>query len=102
MSMVRSRMKATGWRIALGVGLVLAAAALRPSTAEAKPSCSDQTPNNRECTFTEELGYCIENAMRSANECIEDESSSKAAICLAAYDLDFYACFPSALMRLFT
>jgi hypothetical protein len=54
--------------------------------------CSDFTEYNRPCTATEQFGYCLENAIGSFDDCLDDFGLLGKIGCTIAYEVDYYAC----------
>jgi hypothetical protein len=83
----------------LAVALTLSiGSGTNPQLAEAQEKCSDHTTDNRPCTSTEELGFCLTNAIESYGECTDGAGWLMKLGCLVAYEIDFYACYPSSLI----
>ena len=61
-----------------------------------REECEDFTPRGRPCTLTEELWYCIENAVEAYNTCKEGAGLIEKASCYALYMIDFTACYLEA------
>ena len=75
----------------VGIAVVVVLA-IKSSRAEAS-GCSDFTPGHRDCTVTEELGYCLTNAMDSYSDCLDGANFLQKAGCSIAYEVDFYGCY---------
>lgn len=73
--------------------LVLLALALgSPKGSAQEAECTDRNGNERECTFTEEVGECFWSAGESYAECWEDSGFWGRIGCVIAFDLDYLAC----------
>ena len=61
----------------------------------------DRTGRPRDCTFTEEIGYCMWSAEDSGRACAEDADGFwEDAICRAAFVIDVLACEAGAPFEL--
>ncbi len=90
-----SRLRGLRWSLYIAP-LVLALAFLTSSVAAAEEEkCSDFMENNRPCTATEELGYCLTNAIDSYEDCKEGAGLIGKLGCYVAYDVDYWACVAS-------
>jgi hypothetical protein len=92
----------TRWSFVL-VPLVLSLALVvsRTSAQEDEQSCSDFNVDGRQCTYTEELAFCVKNAITSYDECKEDEGLIGKVKCTLLYEADFYACTVSGSATFF-
>ena len=91
----RSRIRRLVASSALFVAALLLGAAFaiapRPAVAEAG-TCSDNTPDNRECTATEELTYCLYDVFGEYVECLNEAGVLKRIACGIEYELDTLTC----------
>jgi hypothetical protein len=92
-------------RIFWGVVIFLLVAALIPAEKAPAQSTSciavDQNDQPRECTFLEEHGQCLWNALDSYDMCREDSESLFGRLtCELAVQVDLFACNMSLPWRL--
>ena len=96
-----------GWRwtlltvaLAFSVGVGVSTARAQEENEEKK--CSDTTPDNRPCTTTEELVFCVENSMDRYDECKAGGGLLNDLACYSLYVVDFYACGAESALYLLT
>jgi hypothetical protein len=79
----------------LGGALLLRAAlalAPRPAVAAEGGQCSELTPDNRECTATEELAYCLTDVFAEYADCLEEAGVLMKVGCGIEYELKTLKC----------
>ena len=88
----------------LFVGVLLFGAALalahRPALAAEAGQCSDTTPDNRECSATEELAYCLFDVYGEYIDCLEEAGLLKKVGCGIEYELDTLKCLGDIALAL--
>lgn len=85
-----------------GLAVVVAVVALH-SQATPALACDavDAYDQARDCTFMEEYGECLWNAMDSLDTCLGAASGwFSSGACWVGYEIDFYACLPSEAIEL--
>jgi hypothetical protein len=76
--------------VALLLGTALA---ILPNPAVAEDgNCSDTTPDNRECTATEEFAYCLLDVFGEYADCLDEAGLLKKVGCGIEYELDTLTC----------
>ena len=70
--------------------LLVASAVNGQETEEMK--CSDTTTDNRPCTPTEEVEFCIKNAVAAFEDCKRDANLVEKIACAGLYYIDFWLC----------
>jgi hypothetical protein len=91
----------TRWSLVMVPFALSLALVVSTSAQEEEQKCSDFNVDGRQCTFTEELAFCIKNAMTSYDECKEGEGFVGKALCTVLYEADFYACGATAPANFF-
>jgi len=85
-----------GWCVP---GLIMAAL-LVVSGAQAQEGYECEDVLDRKCTAFEEYGYCLNTAVDSFDECVEDASWLEKAGCYVAWEFDYYACVPETIIAI--
>jgi hypothetical protein len=94
--------RAFRWSLLALAFAITTALAVNSAHAEEEEKCSDFTENNRPCTATQQLAYCVDNAMDTYTDCLEDSGWLGKLGCTLAYEADFWACgaqFPIGFIK---
>ena len=84
--------------VALLLGATLA---IVPNPAVAEDgNCSGTTPDNRECTATEEFAYCLLDVYAEYADCLNEAGPLKKVGCGLEYELDTLTCMTDLVKAL--
>lgn len=88
-------------RFVLSCLMAIMASGFTAAVASAE-QCSDFTTNNRPCTTSEKMGYCLYNARDSYMDCLDSGGIFwDVIVCGGALDIDILGCVAGAPFRLY-